>query len=59
VVELAHVDSSPQLGPSARIFLNLFQDLTALCFSVVGDVPVDSEVPVVTSSISRCANTVF
>jgi hypothetical protein len=29
------------------------QDLTAFVLSVVGDVPVDSEAPVVTSSISR------
>ena len=30
-----------------------FQDLTAFVLSVVGDVPVDSEAPTVTSSISR------
>ena len=36
-----------------RIFLNLFQDLTGAILSVVGDVSVDNEAPVVTSSISR------
>ena len=36
-----------------RIFLNLFQDLTGAILSVVGDVSIDSEAPVVTSSISR------
>jgi len=32
VVKPAHLGSSPQLGTGARIFLDLFQDLTALCF---------------------------
>jgi hypothetical protein len=49
VVEPAHLGSSPRLGTGARTFLDLFQNLTALCFSMVGDVPVDSETPVVTS----------
>jgi hypothetical protein len=31
----------------------IFQDLTAFVLSVVSDVPVDSEAPVVTSSILR------
>jgi hypothetical protein len=32
-----------------RIFLDLFHELTMLRFSVVGDVPIDSEVIVMTS----------
>jgi hypothetical protein len=32
VVELAHPGSSPQFGIGARIFLDLFLDLMALCF---------------------------
>ena len=32
VVEPAHLGLSPRLGMGARIFLDLFQDLTALCF---------------------------
>jgi hypothetical protein len=31
VVEPAHPGSSPRLGTGVRIFLNLFQNLTALC----------------------------
>jgi hypothetical protein len=46
VMESVHPDSSPRLDTSARIFLDLFQDLTTLFFSVVGDVPVDSEINV-------------
>ena len=53
MVEPIHQGSSPRLSTSARIFLNLFQDLTCAILSVVGDVLVDSETPVVTSSISR------
>lgn len=32
VVEPVHLGSSSQLGKGARIFLDLFQDLMALCF---------------------------
>ena len=32
MVESVHPGSSPRLGTSVRIFLDLFQDLTALCF---------------------------
>ena len=53
VVEPAHQGSSPRLDNGACIFLNLFQDFTGAILLVVGDVPVDSEAPVVTSSISR------
>ena len=45
VVESVHPGSSPRLGMGARIFL----DLLALCFSVVGDIPINSETLVVTS----------
>ena len=55
VVEPTYPGSSSRLDTGAHIFLNLFQDLTVLFFSVVGDVSVDSEAPVVTSSISRFA----
>ncbi|KAF8760449.1 hypothetical protein HU200_010160 [Digitaria exilis] len=53
VMEPAHQGSSPRLGTGARIFLDLFQDLTGAILSVVGNVPVGSEAPVVTSSIWR------
>jgi hypothetical protein len=53
VVEPAHQDLSPQLGINVHIFLNLFQDLVIFVLLVVGDVSIDSEAPVVTSSISR------
>ena len=52
MVEPVHHGSSPRLSTSARIFLNLFQDLTCAILPVVGDVLVNSETPVVTSSIS-------
>jgi len=44
--ESAHSGSSLRLGTSARIFLNLFQNLTSVILSVVGDMPVDSEAPI-------------
>ena len=53
MVEPTHQGSSPRLGTSARIFLDLFQDLTSAILLVVGDMFVDSEAPVLTSSISR------
>ena len=53
VVEPAHPGSSPRLGMGVRIYLDLFQDLTGDVLSVVCDVPVNSEAPVVTSSTSR------
>lgn len=51
--ELAHLSSSPRLSTGARIFLYLFQNLIGVILSVVGDMPIDNEVPTVTSSISR------
>jgi hypothetical protein len=45
-MEPAHPSLNPRLGTGARIFLDLFN---GAMFSVVGDVPVDSETPVVTS----------
>ena len=48
-MEPAHSGLSPKLSRGMCIFLNLFQNLTSI---VVGDVPIDSEVSVVTS-ISR------
>jgi hypothetical protein len=41
------------LGLTPRRRSELFHGLTAFVLSVVGDVPVDSETPVVTSSILR------
>jgi hypothetical protein len=40
------------------IYLDLFQDLTGAMLSVVGDVPVNNEAPVVTSSTSRYVGSV-
>jgi hypothetical protein len=42
------------LDQGARIFLNLFQDLTGAIFSTVGDMPVDSETHVVSSILRIC-----
>lgn len=53
LVELTRPGSSPRPGMGARIFLDLFQDLSGAILSVVGDVSVDSEVSVVTLSISK------
>jgi hypothetical protein len=53
VVEPTHHGLSPRLGTGARIFLNLFQDLTSVILLVVDDVSVNSETIVVTSSIPR------
>jgi hypothetical protein len=55
VMKPVHLGSSLRLDMGARFFLDLFQDLMTLFLSVIGDVSVDSEVPVVTSSISRFA----
>jgi len=53
VVELAHPVSSLRLDTGVRIFLDLFiSAINGAMLSVVGDVPVDSEAPVVTSAIS-------
>jgi len=49
VVFFCDGDLSSRLGTGVHIFLDLFQDSTALCFSVVDDVPVDNEASVVTS----------
>jgi hypothetical protein len=52
-VELIHLDLSFRLSTGARNFLNLFQDLSGAILLVVGDMPIDNEARVVTSSISR------
>jgi hypothetical protein len=59
VVEPAHPGSSPILGMDVCIYLDLFQDYPVLFFSVVSDVPVNNEAPVVTSSSSRSAGQSF
>lgn len=53
MVELVYMGSSSQFDPRACIFLDLCQDLTALFFSVISNMPVDSEAPMMTSSISK------
>ena len=53
MLELDHPGSSSRLGMCACIFLNLVPDLTGAILLFVGDVSADSDVPVVTSSISR------
>jgi hypothetical protein len=58
VVEPVHPGSNPRLGMDVCIHLDLFQDLTDAMLSVVGDVPVNSEAPVVTSSTSEYAGSV-
>jgi hypothetical protein len=50
---LLGMHSSPELITSARIFLDLFQDLAGAFLLAVGDMFIDSEVSVVTFSISR------
>jgi hypothetical protein len=52
-MEPVHPDSSPQLDTSVRIFLYLFYNLIGTTLPVVGDLSVDSETSLVTSSISR------
>jgi len=51
-VESVHPGSSLRLDTDARIFLNLFQNLTAKLL-VIDDMSLDNETSVVTSSISR------
>jgi hypothetical protein len=52
-VERAHPASSSRFGMSA------YPGFNGVVFSVVGDVPVDSDALVVTLSISRCTDIVF
>jgi hypothetical protein len=52
VVEPVHQSLSLRLGAGAHIFFDLFRDLTNFILSLVGDVPVDSEVQMVTLSVS-------
>jgi hypothetical protein len=55
MVELApaYLGLSSRLGTFARIFLDLFHNLTDVILSVVDDVSIHSEALVVTSSIFR------
>jgi len=55
MVEPAHPGSSHRLGTGACIFSRIILGFNGIMLSVVGDVPVDSEASVVTSSISRFA----
>jgi hypothetical protein len=57
-LESTHLDSSSRLDIDVCIYLNLFRIIRSY-FSVVSDVSVNSEVPVVTSSTSRSAGSVF
>lgn len=52
MVKFIHLGLGPQLHVGARIFL-IFQDVTGTTISVVGDMPIDSGVLMVTSSNSR------
>lgn len=47
VAEPTHPGLSSRLGTGARIILDLFYNLISIIFSVVGDVPANCEVPVV------------
>jgi hypothetical protein len=53
VVEPAHRDLNP------RFNMHGYPHLQLIILSMVGDVPVDSETPVVTSSISRHAGLIL
>lgn len=59
IVESNRPDSCPGFGTGARTFLNLIQNLTSAILSMVDDVPVDSDVLVMTSSILRPSGSVF
>lgn len=58
-VEFAHPGSSSRFGTVARIFLGSFRELTSVILLVVGDVPIDSEMYVMTSSNLRSVGSVF
>jgi hypothetical protein len=58
VVEPTHPGSMLRLGMGVCIYLDIFQYLTGAMLSVVGDVSVNSEASVVTSSTSRYAGSV-
>ena len=49
VVKPAHPDKSPRLDTDVHIFLILFQNLIGAILFVVGDIPVITEAPAVTS----------
>jgi hypothetical protein len=59
VVEPAHPSSSYRLGMGVFIYQDLFQDFPDANFSLVGDVPINSETYVVISSTSRSASSVL
>jgi hypothetical protein len=50
-VESVYLGSSSRLVTGAHIFIEVFQDLTSVIFSVADDVFIVSETSVVTSSI--------
>ena len=52
MVEPMHLDSSLRLRTGAHILLDLLQDICGAILSVVGNVLLDSEAPVVALSIS-------
>lgn len=52
-VEPAHPDSSTRFSMGAYIFLDLSQDLTDTILLVADDMPDDSEMLMVTSSVLR------
>lgn len=52
-MESAHPGSSPRLDAGARIFSGFILGFNRVMLSIVGDMLVYSETPMVTSSISR------
>lgn len=58
MVEPARLGLSPRLGIDFCIFLNLYQDLTRSILLVVCYVLIDSEMRMITLSISRIAGSV-
>jgi hypothetical protein len=52
-VERAHLTSSSRFGMGA------YSGFNGVVFSMVGDIPVDSEALVMTLSISKCTDIVF
>lgn len=52
-VELGHTDSSSQLSTGDRVFIYLLPELTGVMLLMTGDVPIENEAPVLTSSTSQ------
>jgi hypothetical protein len=59
VVEPAHLSSSHVFDMGVCIYLDLFQDFLGTNISAVGDMPINREASVVTSSTSRSVGSVL